>query len=66
MADRPTTSIEGALYDLVARGKKDTYFIRDEDTSINLFDSRYQSHPASIPELRTIVPRNRVQWGTTC
>ena len=66
MADRPTTSIEGALYDLVARGKKDTYFIRDEDTSINLFDSRYESHPASIPELRTIVPRNRVQWGTTC
>lgn len=60
---RPQTSIEGALYDLVARGKKDTFFQRDEATSINLFDSRYDVTPASIPELRLIVPRNRVQWG---
>jgi len=63
---RPQTSIEGALYDLVARGKKDTFFQRDEATSINLFDTRYEPRPAYIPELRTIVPRNRVQWGATC
>lgn len=60
---RPQTSIEGALYDLVARGKKDTFFQRDEATSINLFDSRYEPTPPHISELRLIVPRNRVQWG---
>ena len=60
---RPQTSIEGALYDLVARGKKDTYFLRDDANSVNLFDTRYDYIPASIPELRIIVPKNRVQWG---
>uniref|UniRef100_A0A6C0ICC2 Major capsid protein N-terminal domain-containing protein n=1 Tax=viral metagenome TaxID=1070528 RepID=A0A6C0ICC2_9ZZZZ len=63
---RPGTSIEGALYDLVARGKKDTFFIRDSKESENLFDARYETVPAYIPELRKIVPRNRIQWGTTC
>ena len=63
---RPGTSIEGALYDLVARGKKDTFFIRDSKESENLFDARYETVPAYIPELRTIVTRNRIQWGTTC
>jgi len=66
MTDRPTTTLEGALYDLVARGKKDTFFIRDEETSLNIFDARYELGPIFIPELRTIVPRNRVQWGGTC
>jgi hypothetical protein len=60
---RLQTSIEGALYDLVARGKKDTFFQRDDATSINLFDARYEQTPPYISELRTIVPRNRVQWG---
>lgn len=63
MTTRPQTSIEGALYDLVARGKKDTFFQRDESTSVNLFDARYESTPEYIAELRQIVPRNRVQWG---
>ena len=62
----PKTSIEGALYDLVARGKKDTFLMRDEATSINLFDTRYEIIPPSIPELRLIVPRNRVMFGGTC
>ena len=66
MTDRPTTTLEGALYDLVARGKKDTFFIRDEETSLNIFDARYELGPTFIPELRTIVPRNRVQWGGVC
>ena len=65
-ATRPQTSIEGALYDLVARGKKDTFFQRDEATSVNLFDTRYEIIPPSVPELRLIVPRNRVMFGSVC
>ena len=60
---RPQTNIEGAIYDLVARGKKDTYFLRDNNTSINIFDPRYDLVPPSLAERRIIVPKNRVQWG---
>ena len=66
MGTRPQTSIEGALYDLVARGKKDTFFQRDDKASLNIFDSRYEQTPAFIPELRKIVPRNSIQWGSSC
>lgn len=64
--DHPATSLEGALYDLVARGKKDTFFMRDAPSSVNLFDTRYEAIPPSIAELRLIVPRNRAMFGSTC
>ena len=52
MTTRHQTSSEGALYELLARGVKDTYFIKDERDSTNPFDWRYKQWPSSIPEIR--------------
>lgn len=56
-------SIEGALYELVARGNKDVYFIQDEKTSKNLFDNRYNPVPPQIAELRRLPPLNQPGFG---
>ena len=56
-------SIEGALYELVARGNKDVYFIRDEKESKNLFDNRYNPVPPQIAELRRLPPLNQPGFG---
>lgn len=56
-------SIEGALYELVARGNKDVYFIRDEKDSKNLFDNRYNPVPPQIAELRRLPPLNQPGFG---
>jgi hypothetical protein len=32
--DRPNTSVEGSLLELVARGKKDVYFMNNEKTAV--------------------------------
>ena len=56
-------SIEGALYELVARGNKDVYFIKDEKESKNLFDNRYNPVPPQIAELRRLPPLNQPGFG---
>jgi len=56
-------SIEGSLYELVARGNKDVYFIQDEKTSKNLFDNRYNPVPPQIAELRRLPPLNQPGFG---
>jgi hypothetical protein len=56
-------SIEGALYELVARGNKDVYFVNDEKTSKNLFDNRYNPTPPQIAELRRLPPLNQPGFG---
>jgi hypothetical protein len=56
-------SIEGALYELVARGNKDIYFLRDEKDSKNLFDNRYNPVPPQIAELRRLPPLNQPGFG---
>lgn len=56
-------SIEGALYELVARGNKDVYFISDEKDSKNLFDNRYNPTPPQIAELRRLPPLNQPGFG---
>jgi hypothetical protein len=56
-------SIEGALYELVARGNKDVYFIRDDKDSKNLFDNRYNPTPPQIAELRRLPPLNQPGFG---
>uniref|UniRef100_A0A6C0DES5 Uncharacterized protein n=1 Tax=viral metagenome TaxID=1070528 RepID=A0A6C0DES5_9ZZZZ len=38
----PTTSLQGSIYELVARGKKDTYFAVDRKTSSLPFNSKYE------------------------
>lgn len=56
-------SIEGALYELVARGNKDVYFIEDDKKSKNLFDNRYNPTPPQISELRRLPPLNQPGFG---
>jgi hypothetical protein len=56
-------SIEGALYELVARGNKDVYFIKDDKESKNLFDNRYNPVPPQIAELRRLPPLNQPGFG---
>jgi hypothetical protein len=65
-SNRNQTSIDGALYDLVARGVKDTYFTKDDKESINPFDWRYERYPASLPEIRLTNPLNDPRFGQRC
>ena len=63
---RSQTSAEGSLYELVARGSKDKYFIEDDKKSIHPFDWRYERWPSSIPEERWTVPLNPAKFGARC
>jgi hypothetical protein len=66
MNTRHQTSAEGALYEIVARGVKDTYFIKDDKESTNPFDWRYSRWPSSIPEIRYTEPLNQPRFGQRC
>jgi hypothetical protein len=63
---RSQTSAEGSLYELVARGVKDKYFIQDDKNAIHPFDWRFEKYPATIPEERWIVPINPARFGGRC
>lgn len=63
---RSQTSTEGSLYELVARGSKDKYFIEDSKTAAHPFDWRYERWPSSIPEERWTVPLNPARFGSRC
>ena len=56
-------SIEGALYELVARGNKDVYFIEDSKEAKNLFDNRYGPFPPHIHERRQLPALNTPDFG---
>lgn len=56
-------SIEGALYELVARGNKDVYFIEDTKEAKNLFDNRYGPFPPHIHERRVLPALNTPDFG---
>lgn len=51
----------GGLLDLVARGKKDTFFT--SNPKICHFHSVYQRQPAFTQEIRITQPRNNADWG---
>lgn len=63
---RNQTSIEGALYELVARGEKDKYFIKDDKEAIHPFQWTYDRWPASLPEERWTNPLNEPRWSQRC
>ena len=56
-------NIEGSLYELVARGNKDVYFIDDSPQSKNIFDNRYNPTPPFVHELRRLPPLNAPDFG---
>ena len=57
------SSGQGALFELVARGQKDTYFCKDAPTSQYLFDTRYEPTAPHLAERRTTVPLNDARFG---
>jgi len=63
--DRPNTSAEGSLLELVARGKKDVYFMSSDKTAHVPFTYNIQTWPATIDETRTTQPLNMIDFGRT-
>ncbi len=58
---------EGALYEAVARGNKDVFFLaKDPETAVNPFETRYDPVPPVIHELRRIPPLNGAEFGRSC
>jgi hypothetical protein len=58
---------EGALYEAINRGNKDTYFFDDDmEKSINPFENRYDRIPPHLQELRRIPPLNGAEFGRSC
>lgn len=51
----------GGLLDLVARGKKDTFFT--QNPKISFFHSVYPKSPPFTQEIRHTQPRNNAEWG---
>ena len=64
---RAGLTAEGALYEAVARGNKDTYFFQDDpDKTLNPFENRYDRIPPCIHELRRSPPLNGPEFGRSC
>jgi hypothetical protein len=61
--DRPNTSSEGSLFELVARGEKDKYFLSNEKTAVVPFSYNMNTWPATIDETRHSHPLNMVDFG---
>jgi len=58
---------EGALYEAISRGNKDTYFFNDNmEKTVNPFENRYDRVPPSLQELRRIPPLNGAEFGRSC
>jgi hypothetical protein len=65
MAAINQSSGQGALFELVARGNKDTYFLKDSKESLFPYDASYKSSSHHLAERRTFVPINGTTWGNT-
>lgn len=59
------SSGQGALFELVARGIKDTYFIKDSKDSTFSYDASYKSSCHHLAERKTMVPLNGTTFGST-
>jgi hypothetical protein len=59
------SSGQGALFELVARGVKDNYFVKDSKESTFPYDARYDSSAHHIYERKTVVPINQTKFGNT-
>ncbi len=55
---------QGALFELVARGQKDRYFVREEDSKF-VYDASYGASQPHLAERRTAVPVNGSAFGGT-
>jgi hypothetical protein len=58
-------STEGSLYELVCRGKKDTFFFNDSPSSSFTFDNTYEPEEQTLFERRIKQPKTSVEFGRT-
>ena len=66
-SERSGTLMEGSLYESIARGNKDTYFIsKTFEDAVNPFETRYERRPGFVNELRRTVPLNGPDFGRSC
>lgn len=65
MARVNASSGQGGLFELVARGVKDRYFIKDAPESAFVHDPRYGSSVHHLGERRTAVPFNGTAFGSS-
>jgi len=65
MATINQSSGQGALFELVARGQKDNYFVKDIKESNFPYDARYESSVHHLAERRKEVPLTRTDFGNT-
>lgn len=61
--DRPTASAEGSLFELVARGKKDVYFMSNDKSASVPFSYNMETWPATIDETRHTQALNTIDFG---
>ena len=61
--ERPATSSEGSLFELVARGQKDKYFMSDSEKAVTPFSYELNTWPASLNEVKETQPLNMVDFG---
>ena len=59
------SSGQGALFELVARGIKDKYFVKDSPDSFYPYDANYESSIHHLGERKTMVPINGTTFGNT-
>ena len=58
---------EGALYETLARGNKDNYFLsKNYKECVNPFETRYAKRPGHLSELRLTIPLNAPDFGRSC
>ncbi len=65
MSSIPSSQAQGALFELVARGVKDKYFMADQKESAFIYDASYDASVPHLGERRTFVPVNGTGFGTT-
>lgn len=63
--DRPNTSSEGSLFELVARGEKDKYFMSSSKEAVVPFSYNMDTWPACLEETRQTQPLNMIDFGRT-
>jgi len=61
----PYATIEGSLYELVSRGKKDTFFFNDKPESTFVYDSTYEAQAPHTSEIRRNPPHTSCEFGRT-
>ena len=65
MATINQSSGAGALFELIARGVKDKYFVKDDKTSHFPYDARYESSTHHLAERRIEIPITQTQFGAS-